>query len=81
MDDLLSIVLIVVLYFVLKPVVKAVFRGFGSSDHRRDRSPVVHNSLTFARQGWIDSFARLGFYCHFNPNPAFFNYWELLVMR
>ena len=37
MDDFLSFTLFVVLFFVLKPVIKAIFRGFGSSDHHRDR--------------------------------------------
>lgn len=37
MEDLLTVILIVALIFLLKPVLKAILRGFGSSDYRRDR--------------------------------------------
>ena len=37
MDDFLSFILFVVLFVVLKPVIMAILRGFGSSDHNRDR--------------------------------------------
>lgn len=37
MSDLVTLIIVVVLFLVLKPVVKAVLRGMGSSDHRRDR--------------------------------------------
>lgn len=37
MDDLLALILIVVLFKVLKPVVKAILRGMGSSENGRDR--------------------------------------------
>ena len=37
MEDVLTIILIVVLCVVLKPILGAILRGFGSSEHRRDR--------------------------------------------
>jgi len=37
MEDLYSIILVVVLYYILKPIIKAIFRGFGSSCFRRDQ--------------------------------------------
>ncbi len=37
MDDLLTLILIVVLFKVLKPIVKAVLRGMGSSENGRDK--------------------------------------------
>lgn len=37
MDDLMSIILFAVLFRVLNPVIQAIFRGFGGSDHGRDR--------------------------------------------
>lgn len=37
MDDLLTLILIVVLFKMLKPVVKAILRGMGSSENGRDR--------------------------------------------
>ena len=36
-DDLLTVILVVVLCILLKPVIGASLRGFGSSEHRRDR--------------------------------------------
>lgn len=37
MSDLVTLIIVVVLFLLLKPVVKAVFRGMGSSSYRRDR--------------------------------------------
>ena len=37
MDDLLTLTLIVVLFKVLKPIVKAILRGMGSSENGRDK--------------------------------------------
>lgn len=37
MDDLLTLILIVVLFKVLKPIVKAILRGMGSSENDRDK--------------------------------------------
>ena len=37
MEDVTTIILIVVICFLLKPVLGAILRGFGSSEHRRDR--------------------------------------------
>ena len=37
MEDALTLVLVIVLYLLLKPLVAAILRGLGSSEHRRDR--------------------------------------------
>jgi hypothetical protein len=37
MEDALTLVLIIVLCLLLKPLIAAILRGFGSSEHRRDR--------------------------------------------
>lgn len=37
MDDAMTIILVVVLFILLKPILGAILRGFGSSEHRRDR--------------------------------------------
>lgn len=37
MDDLLTLILIVVLFKVLKPIVKAILLGMGSSENGRDK--------------------------------------------
>lgn len=37
MDDLLTLILIVVLFKVLKPIVRAILRGMGSSENGRDK--------------------------------------------
>ena len=37
MEDLLTLILIIALAAVLKPIIKAVLRGMGSTDHYRDR--------------------------------------------
>ena len=37
MNDLLTLILIVVLFKVLKPIVKAILRGMGSSENGRDK--------------------------------------------
>ena len=37
MEDVTTIILIVVICFMLKPILGAILRGFGSSEHRRDR--------------------------------------------
>jgi len=37
MEDVTTIILIVVICFLLKPILGAILRGFGSSEHRRDR--------------------------------------------
>lgn len=37
MDDLLTLVLIIVLFKVLKPLIKAILRGMGSSENGRDK--------------------------------------------
>lgn len=37
MDDVLSFVVIVALFFILKPVLKAILRGMGSSEPNRDK--------------------------------------------
>ena len=37
MEDALTLVLIIVLCLLLKPLVAAILRGLGSSEHRRDR--------------------------------------------
>ena len=37
MDDLLTLILVVVLFKVLKPIVKAILRGMGSSENGRDK--------------------------------------------
>ena len=37
MSDLGALIIVVVLFLILKPVVKAILRGMGSSSYRRDR--------------------------------------------
>ena len=37
MEDALTLVLVIVLCLLLKPLVAAILRGLGSSEHRRDR--------------------------------------------
>ena len=37
MEDALTLVLVIVLCLLLKPLVAAILRGMGSSEHRRDR--------------------------------------------
>ena len=37
MEDALTIVLIILLCLVLRPLISAILRGLGSSEHRRDR--------------------------------------------
>lgn len=37
MEDAITVIMIVVVFGILKPVVKAVLRGMGKSDHYRDR--------------------------------------------
>ena len=37
MEDAFTLVLIIVLCVLLKPLIGAILRGFGSSEHRRDR--------------------------------------------
>ena len=37
MEDALTLVLIIVLCLLLKPLISAILRGMGSSEHRRDR--------------------------------------------
>ena len=37
MEDALTLVLVIVLYLLLKPLVAAILRGLGSSEHARDR--------------------------------------------
>ena len=37
MEDGLTLVLVIVLCLVLRPLISAILRGMGSSDHRRDR--------------------------------------------
>lgn len=37
MEDGLTLVLVIVLYLVLRPLISAILRGLGSSEHRRDR--------------------------------------------
>ena len=37
MEDALTLVLIIVLCLVLRPLISAILRGLGSSEHRRDR--------------------------------------------
>ncbi len=37
MDDALTLVLIIVLCLLFKPLIAAILRGLGSSEHRRDR--------------------------------------------
>lgn len=37
MDDLLTLFLIIVLFKVLKPIIKAILRGMGSSENGRDK--------------------------------------------
>ena len=37
MEDTLTLVLIIVLCLVFKPLIAAILRGLGSSEHRRDR--------------------------------------------
>ena len=37
MEDALTLVLIIVLCLLLKPLISAILRGLGSSEHRRDR--------------------------------------------
>ena len=37
MDDLLTLIMIVVLFKVLKPIVRAILRGMGSSENGRDK--------------------------------------------
>ena len=37
MNDFLSFILFMVLFNVLKPIIKAILCGFGNSDHNRDR--------------------------------------------
>ena len=33
----MTIILVLVLFILLKPILGAILRGFGSSEHRRDR--------------------------------------------
>ena len=37
MEDALTLVLIIVLCLFFKPLISAILRGLGSSEHRRDR--------------------------------------------
>ena len=37
MEDVLTLVLIIVLCLVFKPLIAAILRGLGSSEHRKDR--------------------------------------------
>ena len=37
MEDALTVVLVIVLCLLLKPLISAILRGMGSSEHRRDR--------------------------------------------
>ena len=37
MEDVMTLVLIIVLCLVFKPLIAAILRGLGSSEHRRDR--------------------------------------------
>jgi len=37
MEDGLTLVLVIVLCLVLRPLISAILRGLGSSEHRRDR--------------------------------------------
>ena len=37
MEDALTLVLVIVLSLLLKPLISAILRGLGSSEHRRDR--------------------------------------------
>lgn len=37
MEDGLTLVLVIALCLVLKPLISAILRGIGSSEHRRDR--------------------------------------------
>ena len=37
MDDVMTLLLIVVLVPILKPLIKAILNGFGSSDFNRDK--------------------------------------------
>jgi hypothetical protein len=37
MEDALTLVLVIVLCLLLKPLISAILRGLGSSEHRRDR--------------------------------------------
>ena len=37
MEDVMTLVLIIVLCLLFKPLISAVLRGLGSSEHRRDR--------------------------------------------
>ena len=37
MEDVATIILVVVLCILLRPVLRAILRGLGSSEHRRDR--------------------------------------------
>ena len=37
MEDALTLILIIVLCLVLRPLISAILRGLGSSEHRRDR--------------------------------------------
>lgn len=37
MEDALTLVLVFVLCLLLKPLISAILRGLGSSEHRRDR--------------------------------------------
>ena len=37
MEDALTLVLVIVLCLLLKPLISAILRGMGSSEHRRDR--------------------------------------------
>ena len=37
MEEVLTLVLIIVLCLLLKPLLAAILRGLGSSEHRRDR--------------------------------------------
>ena len=37
MSDIVTLIIVVVLFLMLKPVVKAILRGMGSSSYRRDR--------------------------------------------
>ena len=37
MEDALTLVLVIVLCLLLKPLISAILRGLGSSEHRRDQ--------------------------------------------
>lgn len=37
MEDVLTLVLIIILCLLLKPLISAILRRLGSSEHRRDR--------------------------------------------